>query len=76
MGHFIGTREQKMMMRPLATKLLTDAKLSLTDAPGVSCVNSVSTSNLFQRDVDPKVRVTSEGGARKAGSSYWAVHAP
>lgn len=58
MGHFIGKREQKMMMRPLATKFLTDAKRSLTATPEVSCVNSVSTSNFFQRDTDPKVSVT------------------
>lgn len=58
MGHFIGKREQKMRGRPLATKFLTNAKLSLTDTPEVSCVNSVSTSNLFQRHPDPKVRST------------------
>lgn len=54
MGHFIGKREQKMM-RPLAARFLTDAKRSFTE---VSCVNSVSTSNFFQRDRDPEVRVT------------------
>lgn len=76
MGHFIGKREQKMRRRPLATKFLTNAKLSLTDTPEVSCVNSCLTSDLFQRDTDPKVRVTGvRAEPRKQGSSYGVVHA-
>ena len=47
-----------MRRRPLATKFLTNAKLSLIDTPEVSCVNSMSTSDLFQRETNPKVRVT------------------